>query len=103
MSSRLPTMKSTRESCSAVFRVMSSQFLSRSCFRKLNDDLDVLRLPLGGALERLRWFAPRDETRKPRAIRIGQCLSRPVPVTLVGVDAADDDVVLQHRRCGDVG
>jgi hypothetical protein len=70
--------------------------------RKLNDDLDVLGLSLEGAHERVRWFAARDETGQPRAIRVGQGLSRPVPVTLVGVDAADDDVVLEHGRCRDV-
>src|SRR4051812_48654249 len=83
--------------CPAVFIRLRlwAPFALVSCLRKLNDNLDVVRLPLKGAHERLRWLAPRDETRQPLAIRLGQCQSRPVPVTLVGVDAADDDIVFE--------
>ena len=49
-------------------------------------------------------FSRRDsEARQPRGIRASQDLSGLVPMSLVGVDAPDDDVVLEHHRRGEVG
>jgi hypothetical protein len=43
-------------------------------------------------------FAPRQQPCQPRTIRVRQDLARLVLVTPVGVNAADDDVILEH--CG---
>ena len=53
--------------------------------------------PLQCALEILRPLASRDEACEPRAVRMGQDFTGLVPVPLVGVDAADNDGVPEHR------
>ena len=75
----------------------------RSRLGELDDDLDVLRRPLQGAHEILRPLASRHEACQPRAVRAGQGFTGLVPVPLVGVDAADDDIVPEHRFGRDVG
>ena len=56
-------------------------------------------LPLEGALEVLRFLAPCDQPAQPRPIGACQDSAGSIPVPLVGVDAAEDDVVLQDGGC----
>ena len=70
--------------------------------RKLNDHLDIFRLPLERACEFRWWLAPRDEAPEPRAVCTSQHFSRLVPVPLVGVDTPNHDVVAEHDVLGAV-
>ena len=63
--------------------------------RELNDDFDVVGLSLQRLLEILRLFTARDQAAQPLPVGARQILTCPVPVALVGIDAADDHVVLQ--------
>jgi len=65
---------------------------------ELNDDFDVVELPFECLFEILRLLTTRDQTAEPLAVSARQDISGLVPVPLVGVDAAHNDVVLQD--CG---
>src|SRR5580765_4229623 len=65
---------------------------------ELHDHLDVVWRPLQRARKVVGSFASRHEMRQPGAICAGQGFAGLVPVPLVGIDAADEDVVPQHRR-----
>src|SRR5262249_682407 len=69
---------------------------------ELNDGLNVVRFSLQGLRKVLWLLAPRDKARQPRSIRAGQRFTGLVPVPFVSVDAADHDVVLEHRRSRNV-
>ena len=70
---------------------------------KLNDHFDVVGLSLQSLLEILRFFTARDQAAQPLRVGLFQILTGPVPVALVGIDAAEDHVVLQNRRRRHVG
>jgi hypothetical protein len=88
---------SKREKPTMIRSIPPSTYISPSYFGELNDDLDVVWLPLESMIEVFRPLAPCDEARQPRTIRPGQGVSGPVPVPLVGVHAADDDIVVEHH------
>ena len=62
-------------------------------FGELNDDLDIVIFPLKGACEVLRPLSSSDQPVQPRTVRPSQGFASLIPVPLVGVDAADDDVI----------
>jgi hypothetical protein len=86
---------------------MFSKLLSRTpialSFGELDDDLDIVVAPLKRAEEVLRPFSSGDQLAEPRMVCSGQRLASFIPMPLVGVDAANDHVVLQHRLSGDIG
>ena len=61
---------------------------------KLNDDLDVVGLSFESLFELLRLFPARDQTAQPRPVGASEKISGLIPVPLISVDAADNDVVL---------
>src|SRR5689334_17272250 len=73
-----------------------------SDLRKLDDDFDVVGSPLQCLFEIFRSFTASNEAAQPLPIRTSQNLRRLVPVPLIGVDAADNNVVLQHCRGRDI-
>jgi signal transduction histidine kinase len=75
---------------------------ARSSLRKLNDDLDVIRLSLKGLRECFQWFKASDEAREPPTVCACKYFSRLVPMPLVGVDAVDHHAVLEHSRARDI-
>src|SRR5580658_1582456 len=68
-------------------------------FGELDDDLDIVIPPLEGACKVLRPLSSSDQPVQPRTVRLSQGFASLIPVPLVGVDAADDDIVLQDRLC----
>ena len=71
-------------------------------FRELDDHLDIVSVSLEGTFEVLRPLSSGDQPAQPGTVCPGQLFAGPIPVPLVGVDAADDDVVLQHCGSGDI-
>ena len=71
-------------------------------FGELDDDLDIVIFPLEGACEVLRPLSSSDQPAQPRTVCLGQRLASLIPVALVGVNAADDDVISQDRFSGDI-
>jgi hypothetical protein len=71
-------------------------------FGELDDNLDVAILPLEGARKVLRPLPSGDQPLQPRTVCPGERFASLIPVPLVGVDAANDDVVLQDRFCGNI-
>jgi hypothetical protein len=60
---------------------------------ELNDDLDIVILPLEGACEVLRLLSSCYQPTQPRTVCPGQRFASLIPVPFVGVDAADYDVI----------
>ena len=65
----------------------------RSCLTKLDNDLDVIWFSLQGVGKVLGTLAARHQVRKPRSIGASQRNASLVPMTLVGIDAADDGFI----------
>jgi hypothetical protein len=71
-------------------------------FGELDDDFDIVSPPQEGACEVLRPLPSSDQPIQPRTVRPSQGFLTLIPVPLVGVDAADDDAVLQDCLSGNI-
>jgi len=72
------------------------EVVRRSCFyASVNwiNDLDVVILPPQGTCEVLRLLSSGDQPVQSQTVRLGQRFASLIPVALVGVDAANDDVI----------
>jgi hypothetical protein len=63
-------------------------------FSKLDDDLDIVILPLESAWEVLWPLSSSDQPVQPRTVCLSQGFACLIPVPFVGVDAADNYVIL---------
>src|SRR5262245_2634169 len=72
-------------------------------FGELNDHLDVVRFAVKRPEEVLWLLAARDQASQPGMIRGRKTNASPVPMPPIGIDASEDDVVLQDHRGCDVG
>ena len=70
---------------------------------KVHDDLDVVWPTLQGVGDVLGQHSTSDQPGQPGAVGGGEGLGGTVEVSAVGVDRADDHIVLQHYLFGNVG
>src|ERR1700722_12165666 len=67
-------------------------------FSELDDDLDIVSVSVEGAFEVFRSLSSGDQPVQPRTVCPGQRFAGLIPMPLVGIHTADEDVVLQDRR-----